>query len=213
MKKMLTATLFLVFIILAGPACAEEINCFGPKQYVHTAGKPVVFTDTFEACSGAARMVVVNGDADGDQRISSARIVLNGIQIFGPQDFNRHADMLLAESAETTHYALTAAGPCGTVAAEAILTVVPAPAPSIRIIQPFDGAEIGSRMITVSGTVSMPGARVTVNGTPALVTNSMFVAENIQLNFGRNALTAVAASGDLRAESTITVLPGLESFS
>jgi hypothetical protein len=46
-------------------------------------------TDTFSARSGAGRILVTNGDADGDSRINSARILLNGHPVFGPSDFNQ----------------------------------------------------------------------------------------------------------------------------
>ena len=63
---------------------------FGPKQYFRTNGKPETFTETFQY-SGTApcQIVVVNGNADGTQRISSALISLNGQEIFGPSDFNQ----------------------------------------------------------------------------------------------------------------------------
>ncbi len=297
MQKVFTSILFSIMLLYSGPACAVETYCFGPRQYVHDKGNPVVYTDTFAARSGAARLEVVNGDADGGGRIRSARIVLNGTECFGAGDFNPQVDSLSADvhieaqntlrvelrsyagnqgargepphltiavvqdlpaptaairidppvivrgqsatlawncteaesctlapgigavdpggavqvsPAETTRYTLTATGPGGTFSAEAILTVEP-PALGLHITRPIDGAEIGSRLITVFGTVSPPDAGVAVNGTPALVTEGMFVAENIALNAGDNTLTAVAQSGAERIEDSVTVhVPGID---
>src|SRR5262249_2075528 len=36
------------------------------------------------------QLIIVNGNADGSNRVSSARIALNGVQILGPSDFNQH---------------------------------------------------------------------------------------------------------------------------
>ena len=63
---------------------------FGPKQYTRIAGPPEVFHETFAHCGTApARIVVINGDADGKHRISSAFIYLNGVLVVGPNRFNQ----------------------------------------------------------------------------------------------------------------------------
>src|SRR5262249_30408530 len=63
---------------------------FGPKQYIRDAGPPDTFTETFQYDgTSPCQIVVVNGKADGTQRISSASISLNGQQIIGPRDFNQ----------------------------------------------------------------------------------------------------------------------------
>src|SRR5262245_26119394 len=63
---------------------------FGPKQYIRDAGPPDTFTETFQYDgTSPCQIVVVNGKADGRQRISSASISLNGQQIVRPKDFNQ----------------------------------------------------------------------------------------------------------------------------
>src|SRR5437867_8701221 len=70
--------------------CAAMTVAFGPKQYIGAAGPPETFTETFQHCgTSPCQIVVVNGKADGTQRISSASISLNGQQIVGPADFNQ----------------------------------------------------------------------------------------------------------------------------
>jgi hypothetical protein len=75
---------------LPSPGLAQTTTVFGPSQYVRTAGPPQTFPETFEHCgTGDCQIVVINGNADGTNRISSASISLNGIQIIGPSDFNQ----------------------------------------------------------------------------------------------------------------------------
>ena len=69
---------------------------FGPKQYTRIAGQPQIFTDTFEHCGTAAcQIVVTNGNADGTNRISSASITLNGMQIVGVKEFNQQVGSIV----------------------------------------------------------------------------------------------------------------------
>ena len=84
--------LFLSCLLTAGLmaalfpiACAADdfTIAFGPKTYERLIGPPQTFTDTFSRCgTSACRIVVMN-------RYSSATIYLNGVQIFGPSDFQK----------------------------------------------------------------------------------------------------------------------------
>jgi hypothetical protein len=100
MKKTISITLFLLLILFLGTASAGEVTMFGPKQYVRTKGAPNVYTDTFSAISGEAKLTVKNGSWDGMKKItdaiSSASVVVNGHQIFGPNDFNQQVHFLEA---------------------------------------------------------------------------------------------------------------------
>jgi hypothetical protein len=76
---------------------AEEMTpAFGPRQYARRAGPPQRFTDTFSHCGTAAcQIVVTNGNPDGTGRISSAVILLNGVPVAGPSDFNQRVGSLV----------------------------------------------------------------------------------------------------------------------
>jgi hypothetical protein len=77
--------------ILPSPIAAQMTPAFGPRQYSRIAGPPQTFTETFQHCGTAqCQIVVVNGNADGSNRMSSASIVLNGMEIAGPNDFNQN---------------------------------------------------------------------------------------------------------------------------
>lgn len=78
-------------ILLCSPSQAEMIPLFGPKPFIRGTGAPQQFTETFQNCWTAAqyKIVVVNGNSEGTNRISSASISLNYVQIIGPRDFNQ----------------------------------------------------------------------------------------------------------------------------
>lgn len=68
---------------------AHGATTFGPQQFTRTSGAPQTVTATFPRCAGGTcQLVVINGNSDGTQRVSSASIYLNGREVFGPSDFN-----------------------------------------------------------------------------------------------------------------------------
>ena len=94
----------LSFLLLATVAAflfptsvaAQSSPTFGPKQYVRGAGPPQTFTETFPRCAGGTcQLLVVNGNPDGSNRVSSASVFLNGARILGPSDFNQKVARLV----------------------------------------------------------------------------------------------------------------------
>ena len=63
---------------------------FGPKKYIRTTGKPNVYTDNFNWTAGPAILTVLNGEPNRKNRLSSALIWVNGVQVFAPRDFNQN---------------------------------------------------------------------------------------------------------------------------
>ena len=75
----------------------ETINVFGPMQFVRAAGRPAVSTAQFTVDAdvhGPFHLTVVNGGTNGGRRVSSARVLLNGGQLYGPSDFNQNVPSL-----------------------------------------------------------------------------------------------------------------------
>lgn len=68
----------------------------GPKQYLRRTGKPDGYSDTFPGIIGQGKVIIQNGNANGNNRVSSAVILFNGVQVFGPNDFNQQAYSLEA---------------------------------------------------------------------------------------------------------------------
>jgi hypothetical protein len=103
MKKIVLFALFLLLSSFLGTSSATEVTMFGPKQYLRTSGAPDVYTDSFPAVTAIteeAKLIVKNGHWDDKNRItdatSSASVVVNGVEIFGPNDFNQQVYLLEA---------------------------------------------------------------------------------------------------------------------
>ena len=97
MKKSFLVTLALCLSFFISTASAVDVTRVGPKQYNRTKGKPNVYTDTFRAYDAPGRIIIQNGDASGNNRISSAIITLNGQEIFSQNQFNQNVDRLEAD--------------------------------------------------------------------------------------------------------------------
>jgi len=86
----------VISIILGGGIMQAQGPIFGPKRYTRLAGPPQTFTETFRRCGAdPCKLVVENGNPDGSNRVSSASISLNGVQILNPNDFNQSVDRIV----------------------------------------------------------------------------------------------------------------------
>ncbi|TWI69730.1 carboxypeptidase family protein [Pseudoduganella lurida] len=91
-------------------------------------------------------------------------------------------------------------------------------ATSVEITSPAGGAYLNTPVVTVSGKVGDPGARVTLNGVSAVLSGTDFNA-SVPLNEGPNTVTAVATnSGGSTTTSSIlvtldTTAPKVEIYS
>lgn len=75
---------------MGAQAASPDQVVFGPQKYTSTSSSEHTFTAGFSIPAQVVAPYVihiVNGSADGANRISSARVSLNGIQIAGPNDF------------------------------------------------------------------------------------------------------------------------------
>jgi RHS repeat-associated protein len=107
MKKTLWFAVYLSLWFFVCASMASGTTIFGPKQYLRTKGVADVYTDTFPASPGNARLVIENGDADGNNRVSSAEIYINGDEIFGPEDFRQGVSVLEAQVTLTENNSIT----------------------------------------------------------------------------------------------------------
>ena len=96
MKKAVLIILPLFLGLFVSTSFAGEVTLFGPKEFLRTTGKPNVYTDTFSAAPLEGKLSIKNGDEDGEHRISSALISVNGEQVFRPNDFNQQVYRLEA---------------------------------------------------------------------------------------------------------------------
>ncbi|MDF1592338.1 MAG: hypothetical protein P1P89_12555 [Desulfobacterales bacterium] len=100
MKKTIALCLLLVLGVFIGNAFGVEVTLLGSNQYMRTSGGSDLYTDIFIGVPGEGRLVVKNGNQDGDNRItdavSSAVVKVNGVEIFGQNDFNQQVYLLEA---------------------------------------------------------------------------------------------------------------------
>ena len=86
----------LVFSLLAFTiAASSQATVFGPKTYTRTSGRPNTFQENFTASniSSSFTLIVQNGDG-GENRSHSGRVILNGVEVAGPNDFNQSMDSI-----------------------------------------------------------------------------------------------------------------------
>ncbi|UCH97723.1 MAG: hypothetical protein JSV88_12970, partial [Candidatus Aminicenantes bacterium] len=100
MKNIIIKAMVLVLfmIIGIGSVFAGVVTFFGPKQYTRDKGKPVTIEENFTIplnyASSGFTMTLTNGSAQGENRVSSAEIELNGELIFSPADFNQQVGLM-----------------------------------------------------------------------------------------------------------------------
>jgi len=74
----------------------QAATVFGPKVYVRGTGKPTTILDGFAGLQlgGEAYICIANGNPEGNQRVTSAWINLNGQQVAGPENFGEDVPSL-----------------------------------------------------------------------------------------------------------------------
>ena len=94
MKRRIFLAIFFLLVWFIGNSFAAEVSVFGPEQYLRTSAATNFYSDTFSAVPGQGTLIVKNGSYDGSNRImdsvSSASVSVNGVQIFGTNDFNKN---------------------------------------------------------------------------------------------------------------------------
>src|SRR4030065_2797685 len=85
----------LITMILWSPNLVlSATTIYGPKKFVRSTGRPVVVTENFSAPSATTyNLIVFNGDK-GKNRVSSATVKINGIEILRESDFNQQVDRI-----------------------------------------------------------------------------------------------------------------------
>ena len=91
MKRFICILLMLLVsaFMIIGNVSAGEFVVFGPEQYERTRGNPNLYTDDFQCSPGTGKLIIINGDENGKNRISAAEIEINSIPVFGEEDFSQ----------------------------------------------------------------------------------------------------------------------------
>lgn len=198
----------IVFFMVFSFAVSSENTVFGPKTYTRTSGPANVFNENFSITdvNSSFTVIVQNGDLAG-KGVSWAKVVLNGIEIIKPDEFNPHVQVIrktviLRENNTLSVELQSKPGSFLTV------SIVRDPVPVLTITNPLNGTVFRSQPITVEGTVDIPSAQVTVNGVPAVVNGGRFIAQNVPLaRNGMNTITAIGtAPGGNTGQASVMVI-------
>jgi hypothetical protein len=85
-------SLFLVALVPAFSQAAP-VPLFGPEKFIRETGAPDSSSRTFAACNtGATYRLFVENGAAGKDRVSSATVSLNGVEIVRPSDLNQRVE-------------------------------------------------------------------------------------------------------------------------
>ena len=196
-KRLLSIPVLLSFILLsAAPLWAGSL--LGPKTYTRTTGQPDTYTEKFSQCEPLSKyeLRVINGLADGRQRLSNATVVLNGKEVLSPHDLNQNVDRIErqveAQSDNILEFRL-ASGPGGqlTISIECVENCF-----EIHPISPVPGAVLNQDRVLVTGTVqsSSEEVGVIVNTIPGEIAGPpfTFAVPDVHLESGSNTLIATA---------------------
>lgn len=87
----------LLLTVTFGMTCyGEETVIFGPQQFTRGSGKPVMETVKFSSSYTGSGFIlrIQNGDDQGNNRVSSADVLLNGQTVAKPSDFNQQVEKI-----------------------------------------------------------------------------------------------------------------------
>lgn len=100
MRILLSLKLIVVLILFYTNAFAVDVLVWGPHKYERTSGEPNVYTETIAIAPGESKLIVKNGQQNGDNKIvdslSSAKVYVNNTLFFAPNNFNKNVYILEA---------------------------------------------------------------------------------------------------------------------
>jgi hypothetical protein len=135
---------------------------------------------------------------------AAAAVTVNGVGAEVAEDGSFSIEIELSEGENT----ITAVAALDGLEAEDSITVIyspAAPALSLEITSPEDGAELTESPVTVTGIVSDATAAVTVNGVEAEVAEDGSFSAEVELSEGENTIMAIATLGEQEASDSIIV--------
>ena len=205
-RSLSVLTVLTIMLALTVPAFAQTV-LFGPKQYTRTAGPPNQSTDTFTLPTGATApytLHVVNGNANGTNRTSSARVKLNGVEILGPSDFGQNVSVLdrtvVLQANNTVEIRLTSAP--GSVITVSVLDTNTGTQPTALTPNPL-ALTVGATANLTATLAPTPAAAGSVAATSSN-TSVVTVPASVSFSAGQTSVpipvTAVAAGS-----TTVTV--------
>lgn len=195
-----------------------SVFLLGPERFIRNSGTPVtdIRTFTVDSLVGAPfYLCIVNGNTDGTNRLSSASIVLNGVEILTQSDLNQQVASLMRpitpQIGTNTLSIQLAAKPNGFL--DLCVTGTDRAPPVVTISTPAPNTITNQLDVLVTGTVQdQTPTTVTVNGVLAALDGLGGYSATVPLTAeGENSLavSAVDAAGN-RTDSTRTIVRDTE---
>ena len=205
----------LASVLLPAGAQASTATILGSTTYTRTTGAPNQYTTTFTAPAWIVSpydLHIVNGDSSGNNRVSSATITLNGVQVAGPSNFNQNVatlDVNVTLQASDTLQVTLASKPGSYLTINVSGANGDTSPPLLNITSPSNGSYINTATPGIEVTYSDPVG----SGQPAAsgVNTSTFTATLDGVN--RTSLFTVR-SGDASATipSNLALSTGSHTF-
>ena len=189
----------------------SSMSTFGPRRFDRTTGSPNQYLEQFSLPPGVTSpytLHIQNGSLDGTNRVSSATIKLNGVEILAPNDLNQTVaslDRTVTLNATNTLEVKLASVPGSYLIINIGGALPPGDtiAPNITITSPANNATTTDSQTTVTGTASDTGtnasgvAHVYVNGQEATYnsSDSTWTIANVPLSLGANLINAEVVDG------------------
>lgn len=194
----------LLSLALVAPLCAQAapLPLFGPEKFTRETGTPDTASRAFAACNtGATYRLVVENGAAGKDRVSSATIALNGVEVVRPSELNQRVERVEKEVALQGDNILTVrltSNPGGFLSVSLFCT---SGCLDVTITSPPPGSTVNKARTLVQGSLlnasGETGVVLTAAGSAgdsaglAQVQGNLFVGL-VPLQAGENTLTATA---------------------
>ncbi len=212
-----------LFALLAHAQTPDQV-LFGPTQYNRTAGAPNVYNGSFSvpASAGAPfQLRIVNGAANGLNRITSGSVKVNGVQVVGPADFGPNVALIernLALSPGNTLEVRLASAPGGYLTLSVLGTrILPVPTSLAPNPLSITAGASGTLIATLSPSPTQAGALAVSSANAAVATVPATVAfaagqSTVQIPVtgvadGTTTVTASANGGSASAAVNVTPAP------
>ncbi len=114
----------VLLVALPSFSSAESVTVFGPETFSRTTGPPNRFERSFPLPAGVGapfKLKVTNGTPEGKNRISSASVYVNGVEVVKESDFNQQVGVIekpITLGAENTLGVELRSNPGGLIAVE-----------------------------------------------------------------------------------------------
>jgi RHS repeat-associated protein len=218
-NRLFVLGLLISSFIVTAPSVSGHTPIFGPKTYTRTPGPPNTFQETVRVSNllGTFTLIVDNGDASGHHRVSSGKLVLNGVEIVRESELTQGTRQIKKVITVTTNNILkiTLTGvPTGQAPYFIKVSIIrhanDTAGPVITITQPQAGQVFSTSPIAVKGKATDPAgvSSLKVNGKVVPLTNNAFNT-TVTLRPGSNRITVLATDYENnKSQRTVDVIFG-----